>query len=119
MKHLPIYITIALLAVACGSTSPNDIGQDKPVKYVIDGNDYIGNSSDGFIYRMLDMAYSGHSVTFGSEKSQYVGSIAKYTFSTANREDAFRWAKRMSNNGFTIQVTYSKKDGKYHCIATR
>ena len=122
MKYIPILLATALLTVGCESLNRQDDNSDEHISYIIDGSSYYGNISNELIYRMLDMAYSGHEVTFGSEdnsKNLQLGRHETYTFSTSNRETAFRWAKRMSHNGFTITVTYNKMTSKYHCVARK
>lgn len=119
-----ILLLTALLATACKSTKVARSQGEKPVQYVMDGtNFYVGKINNEFIYRMLDMAYSGQSVTFSSSNNSKnenrLGQPTTYTYSTSNREAAFRWARRMAQSGFTITVSYNKNTAKYHCVATK
>ena len=120
MKKLPLYIAALLLAVSCGPMMPGSQGSDEPVSYFIDDESFTGDISNEFIYRMLDMAYAGHKVQFGNKtNSRSAGHSQTVNYSTSEREDAFRWARRMSSRGFTITVSYNKKLSKYFCVATR
>lgn len=121
MKRIFVAMAVALLATACGPSANVSQGSNEPILYVIDGKDFTGDINRDFIYRMLDMAYAGHAVTFGSEagRSNSVGSSEVYNYSTSSRESAFRWARRMSRGGFTITVVYNNKTSKYHCTARR
>ena len=121
MKRLFIIAAAALLAASCGSVSQYADRSDQPVLYFIDENQFSGNISNELIYRMLDMAYSGHSVTFGTENKGNNGTVGRpvvHRYSTPVREEAFRWALRMSRRGYTITVTYSQKTKRYYCTAT-
>ncbi len=121
MKHIIPFVAAALMVSSCTITSSLDDDTVAPVSYVIDGSEFTGNISNEFIYNMLDLAYSGHVVVFGSDVKNNVqaGNPVTYTYSTSNREAAFRWARRMSHGGFTIKVSYNKKTAKYYCIATK
>lgn len=121
MKRIFVIMAAALLATACRPSANVSRGSSEPILYVIDGKDFTGDINRDFIYRMLDMAYAGHAVTFGSEasKNSNIGTNDVFSYSTSSREAAYRWARRMSRNGYTITVVYNKKTEKYHCTARR
>lgn len=119
--NISILAIVALMLASCESVSRVSNEPEAPVMYIIDGDDFAGNISNECIYRMLDMAYSGHNVTFSTE-GQHQSSVSgaeTITYRTSNREAAFRWARRMSHNGYTITVSYNKRNGKYYCKATK
>ena len=122
--YTPILLLTALMSTSCESTKIVRSQGEKPVQYVMDGTSYfVEKISNEFIYRMLDLAYSGQSVTFSSSNTSKnetnVAQPLTYTYSTSNREAAFRWARRMAQSGFTITVSYNKNTAKYHCKATK
>lgn len=121
MKHIAIFAAVALLATACVPVNPKNQSANEPAQYAIDGSTFTGNITNEFIYRMLDMAHEGHTVSFSSDTShnKSTGVRATYTYSTRNREQAFRWARRMAQNGFTITVSYNKRTAEYNCRATK
>ncbi len=94
------------------------------VVYAINGEVYqisLAESEwEGFVARMLALAREGYEVTF-SKNGFSLTSQGKevVTFVTISEQEANAWAYNMSNEGYTVTITYNKKTKEYTCTAIK
>lgn len=130
-------ITVALLAVlsataascqkediAAPISTTTEIGTMRSVVYTIDDIEHrvtLFNDAewDTFIDTMMDLSVQGRRIRFFNESSGTHETSSKeiLKLTTENVDEAKKWAKEKSDQGYIVSITY--KDGKYTCIATR
>lgn len=130
-------ITIAFFAVLAGipvSCQKENVIEETSIvsenrvvytmRYTIDGVTHsitlIGDEAwRDFLNRMFALAEEGHSVSFCEESnSNRIVSVKDVvTYTTNNREEAYSWADRMIEQGYTVTIKYDKENGKYTCTA--
>ena len=73
-----------------------------------------------FINRMLALAKEGYTVRFFNE-ARFVQLQTKEveTYSTKDKDKAYKWVSDMSEAGYEVSVTYDEKTGYYNCTATK
>ena len=134
-----IFITIALfavlgtLAVSCQKENIIDetsiVAENNKVYtvcYTVDGVTHhltlIGEDAwHDFLNRMFALAEDGHEVSFRNEDraSRVLSSKDVVTFTTTNHDDAYAWADKMSDEGYTVTIRFDKETGKYTCYAIK
>ena len=134
-------ITVALLAVlttmavSCQkedaditSANPSTVIAEndtvRSVVYSIDGVTYrltlVGDQAwHDFLSRMFALAEEGRTVTFRNEEaaSRVIPSKLVETFTTSNKEEAYQWAEKKGNEGYTVTVVFDQETGIYTCYA--
>ena len=134
-------ITVALLAVlttmavSCQkedaditSANPSTVIAEndavRSVVYTIDGVTYrltlVGDQAwRDFLLRMFALAEEGRTVTFFNEEaaSRVIPSKLVETFTTSNKEEAYQWAEKKGNEGYTVTVVFDQETGIYTCYA--
>ena len=134
-------ITVALLAVlatmavSCQkedaditSANPSTVIAEndavRSVVYTIDGVTYrltlVGDQAwRDFLLRMFALAEEGRTVTFRNEEaaSRVIPSKLVETFTTSNKEEAYQWAEKKGNEGYTVTVVFDQETGIYTCYA--
>ena len=134
-------ITVALLAVlttmavSCQkedaditSATPSTVIAEndtlRTVVYTIDGVSYrlslVGEQAwHDFLSRMFALAEEGRTVTFFNEEaaSRVIPSKLVETFTTSNKEEAYQWAEKKGNEGYTVTVVFDQETGIYTCYA--
>ena len=134
-------ITVALLAVLTSlavscqkeeaditSATPSTVIVDnaalRTVVYTIDGVSYrltlVGDQAwHDFLSRMFALAEEGHTVTFFNEEaaSRVLPSKVVETYSTSDKDDAYQWAEKKGNEGYTVTVVFDVETGIYTCYA--
>ncbi|MBQ6238057.1 MAG: hypothetical protein IJK07_07550 [Bacteroidales bacterium] len=133
------FITLALLAVlgtlAVSCQKENIIDETSiveenakiyTVSYSVDGVNHqitlIGDEAwHDFLNRMFALVEEGHKVSFRNEEraSRVASSKESVTYTTTNREEAYTWAEKMTNEGYTVIVSFDKKTGVYTCDAIK
>ena len=134
-----IFITIALfavlgtLAVSCQKENIIDDtcvvaenGTVFTVSYSVDGATHhitlIGEDAwHDFLNRMFALAEEGHVVSFRNEEasSRVVPSKDVVIFSTKDHDKAYAWADAMSEEGYTVTISYDRETGIYTCEAVK
>ena len=134
-----IFITIALfavlgtLAVSCQKENIMDDtcvvaenGTVFTVSYSVDGATHhitlIGEDAwHDFLNRMFALAEEGHVVSFRNEEasSRVVPSKDVVIFSTKDHDKAYAWADAMSEEGYTVTISYDRETGIYTCEAVK
>lgn len=134
-----IFITIALfavlgtLAVSCQKENIIDDtcvvaenGTVYTVSYSVDGATHhitlIGEDAwHDFLNRMFALAEEGHEVSLRNEDraSRVLSSKDVVTYTTTNRDDAYAWADKMSDEGYAVTIRFDKETGIYTCNAIK
>ena len=75
---------------------------------------------DAFMDRMLALAREGYTVTIFNGTAQF-GSQSKevVTYSTTSEDDAKAWAKKMIDDGYSVEISYDVRTGVYTCTAIK
>ena len=96
----------------------------RTVVYTIDGVSYrltlLGDEAwHDFLSRMFALAEEGHTVTFFNEEaaSRVLPSKVVETYSTSDKDDAYPWAEKKGNEGYTVTVVFDEETGIYTCYA--
>ena len=120
---------LSTMAVSCQKENLSEtqnastvIGSVRTVSYTIDGIThritlYNDSEWDAFIDNMLSLSKHGHNVRFVNKSSTMYGTPSKEVLKliTESQDEAKKWAKEKSEQGYTVSTTY--KDGKYTCVA--
>lgn len=124
---------LGTLAVSCQkeniikeSTIFEDNNAVYTVNFSIDGVMHqislIGDDAwHDFLNYILDLAEEGHSVSFQNEEaaSRTIAAKETVTYTTSNRDDAYRWTYKMAQEGYLTTVIYDKVKHIYYCEAIR
>ena len=70
---------------------------------------------------MFALAEEGHEVSFRNEDraSRVLSSKDVVTYTTTNHDDAYAWADKMSDEGYTVTIRFDKETGIYTCNAIK
>jgi len=70
---------------------------------------------------MLALAEEGHTVSFRNEETALRGDSSKdvVTYTTTSHDDAYKWADKMSNEGYTVTIRFDNETGIYTCNAIK
>ena len=130
LKKVALLTVLTLAATAC--QKENDVlplgteqtSETLQVVYAINGQVYHATLSesewDAFVERMLALAREGYEVTFAKNTSSFTSqSKEEVTFVTNSEQEAHAWANEMTDQGYTVSISYDKKTGKYTCIAVK
>lgn len=130
---IAFFAALGTLTVSCQKENflePNSIVAEKDivytVSYTIDGVNYqitlVGEDVwYDFLNRMFVLAEEGHKVSFCNEESFFSVALTKdtVTYSTINRDDAYKWADKKASEGYVVSIEYDRETGIYTCTATR
>lgn len=96
------------------------------VSYAVDGVTHqltlVGDEAwRDFLNRMMALAEEGHEVTFRNEEaaSRVVSTKEVVTYSTSSHDDAYSWAEKMVDDGYTVTITFDKEKKIYTCYAIK
>ena len=96
------------------------------VSYAVDGVTHqltlVGDEAwRDFLNRMMALAEEGHEVTFRNEEaaSRVVSTKEVVTYSTPSHDDAYSWAEKMVDDGYTVTITFDKEKKIYTCYAIK
>ena len=130
IKTVALLTVLTLAATAC--QKENDVlplGTEQTtetlqVVYSINGEVFQATLSesewDAFVQRMLALAREGYEVSFSKNgNSRSSQSKEEVTFVTSSEQEAHEWANEMTDQGYSVSISYDKKTGKYTCIAVR
>lgn len=132
-RTVALFIVLSMTAISCQKDNFNDVignqtevTMSRSVSYMVDGTLYHATlHSDAewtvFLQRMFAIAREGHSVVFAKGNTITTMSNTKevVTFTTTNEEEANHWAEQMTENGYSVTISYDKKTGEYTCIAVK
>ena len=136
MKRTIITATLLALlgtfAVSCQKEDLSNIpvvaGQEETtvnVVYSINGEMFYtvlhGESAwHDFIKQMLALAREGYEVSFSRNGNSLAASTKeKVTYVTKSEDDANDWARKMSNDGYIVTITYDDETGEFTCVAIK
>lgn len=73
------------------------------------------------LQRLMAMAREGYEVMVRDGSRTYREGSTKemVVYTTSDADDATRWTKKMTGDGYTVSVTYDDKTNTYTCIAIR
>ena len=75
---------------------------------------------DAFVERMLALAREGYEVSFSKNGTSLTSqSKGKVVFVTKKEKEAQDWASTMTNEGYTVTITYDGNTGEYTCVAIK
>lgn len=135
-----IITTIALIAVlgtmavscqkedAVNPTCPVAASNDTvyTVRYSVDGTSHtitlVGDKAwHDFLNHLFALAEEGHTVSFRNEEAASSVTPAKETIthSTYDKDDAYKWADEMGDQGYSVTIRYDKETKKYTCYAIK
>lgn len=135
-----IFTTIALVAVLgtlAAGCQKDDIAEPTclvaendntayTVRYTVDGTSHtitlIGDQAwHDFLDYLFALAEEGRTVSFRNEEaaSSIIPSKETITYTTGNKEDAYKWANNMYDKGYNVTITYDDETGKYTCYAIK
>ena len=96
------------------------------MSYAVDGVTHqltlIGDEAwHDFLNRMLALAEEGHEVSFRNEEASscIVSNKEVVTYSSSEREEAYSWAEKMVDNGYTVTIRFDKEKKIYICYALK
>ena len=94
------------------------------VVYSINGEVFQATLSesewDAFVERMLALAREGYEVSFSKNRSTLSSqSKERVTFTTKDEKKALDWADEMSNQGYSVTITFDQNTGEYTCVAEK
>lgn len=132
-------ITIALFAVlgtlAVSCQKENILGQNAvvaengtmyTVSYTVDGVTHkitlVGEDAwHDFLHHMIALAEEGHRVSFRNEEAASNAAPTKetVTYTTTNHDDAYKWAEKKINEGYSVTIEYDDRTGIYTCTAIK
>ncbi len=73
---------------------------------------------DRFINEMLALTREGYEVTVARGESQPTRPTKeKITYTTYSEQEANLWVKNMTEQGYTVDITYDSSTGLYTCVA--
>ena len=124
---IALFAVLGTLAVSCQKENIIDetsivAENDKvySVYYTVDGVTHqltlVGdNAWHDFLNRMFVLAEEGHEVTFRNEEaaSRVVSTKEVVTYSTSSHDDAYSWAEKMVDDGYTVTITFDKEKKNY------
>lgn len=132
-KRLALFTVLSLMAVSCQKETIME--QNIPVQqtmsvrvvsYTIDGVTQRitirGEQSwREFVNTLFALTKQGHSVSFKNETAQMVSNLTKdvVTYETDDEKKAKHWCAVMTDEGYTVCMSYDEETGKYTCIAVR
>lgn len=130
---LALFAVLSTMAVSCQkeniideNTIVAENGTVYTVSYTVDGVTQqltlVGDEAwQAFLHRMMALAEEGHEVTFRNEEaaSRVVSAKEVVTYSTSNRDDAYSWAEKMVDDGYTVTIRFDKEKKVYNCYAIR
>ncbi len=132
VKTLAIFLAIAMATASCQKESLMQFNENgtpavtvNTVYYTMNGQEGSLNlpndeAWDSFLDRMLALAREGNVVTFSQgHKPGSSLSKEKVTYTTTSEDDAKRWAKEMSDQGYDVTISYDKTTGIYTCTAIK
>lgn len=131
IKFIALALLISLMAVGCQKeTLNNDFALEqtssiRKVVYYIDGKDFritLRGDSEWrqFVSQIIALAQEGHSVSFFNENSTSTSQIKDVViYHTDSEDDANRWSREMSDEGYTVVIEYDKDTHIYTCTAVK
>ena len=128
---IALFAVLGTLAVSCQKENIIDEtnivaenGTVYTVSYAVDGVTHqitlVGDEAwHDFLSRMFALAEEGRTVTFFNEEaaSRVIPSKLVETFTTSNKEEAYQWAEKKGNEGYTVTVVFDQETGIYTCYA--
>lgn len=127
---MAIFIALSMVAASCQKEevmSPIPVGQEASaniVNYTVDGKSFqapINSDQDWseFLYRMLALAEEGCTVTISSRVQTTSSTKEIVTYTTTSKPDAYAWADNMTNQGYTVTISFDNTTGVFTCTAVR
>ncbi len=130
---ISLFAVLGTLAVGCQkeniideTTIVAENGKVYTVIYTVDGVTHqltlVGDDAwHDFLNRMFALAEEGHVVSFRNEEasSRVVPSKDVVIFSTKDHDKAYAWADAMSEEGYTVTISYDRETGVYTCEAVK
>lgn len=126
-----LFTVLATMAVSCQKENIAEpqssvvvVGTVRTVSYAVDGvvrqiTLHDDAEWDAFINNMMSLSEQGYDVRIINESATSQSPATKdvQTITTTDREKAKAWAKKMSDEGYVVEINYS--NGVYTCIAIR
>ncbi len=138
MTNKTFFLKAAMLALMATSimgcqkefpTSPASCGTAVTasycIRYHIDNDEYYTVLNDeqalsDFIDRMTALALKGHRVNYRCiNRNDTSCTKEKVTFTTTNSDDAKRWCKEKTMEGYDVTMLFDQETGVYTCIAVK
>ena len=131
VKTVALLVVLSMAAVSC--QKENDVlptvGSEQTtgtiqVVYSINGEVFQTTLSESewnaFVERMLALAREGYEVSFSKNRSSLTSqSKEKVIFVTKKEQEAQEWASTMTNEGYTVSISYDENTGEYTCVAIK
>lgn len=131
-KSVALFLVLGFVAVSCQKEDLSNIpvvaGQEETTVnavYSINGEMFYtvlhGESAwHDFIKQMLALAREGYEVSFSRNGNSLAASTKeKVTYVTKSEDDANDWARKMSNDGYIVTITYDDETGEFTCVAIK
>ncbi len=133
LTTIALFALLGTLAVSCQKENIIDEtnivaenGSVYKVSYTVDGVTHqltlVGDEAwHDFLNRMMALAEEGHEVTFRNEEasSRVVSTKETVTYTTSDHDDAYSWAAKMVDDGYTVTITFDKEKKIYTCYAIK
>ena len=130
-KTAALLAALTLVATACQKENEvyPIVGTEQTMEtihvvYSINGEVFQATLSesewDAFVERMLALAREGYEVSFSKNRSTLSSqSKERVTFTTKDEKKALDWADEMSNQGYSVTITFDQNTGEYTCVAEK
>ena len=133
IKTMALLVVLSVAAVGCQKETnvmPQSGIEESctvyTVHYVVKGVTYtetlIGEQAwSAFLQRMLALAEEGYRVTMSrnTDSAQYADSKEVVTYTTTNKEEAYKWLDLMMDEGYEVTIEFNPQTGEYTCTAIR
>ena len=133
LTTIALFAVLGTLAVSCQKENIFDEtnivaenGSVYKVSYTVDGATHqitlVGDEAwHDFLNRMFALAEEGHEVTFRNEEaaSRVVSTKETITYTTPDHDDAYSWASKMVDDGYTVTIIFDEENKVYNCYAIK
>ena len=107
-------------------SAEENISENITMLYSVDGEGYSitlnsEEEMDAFFLYLTALARQGHSVVVANEnaRERTISSKEVVTYTTTDANDAARWAKKMTQEGYAVTIHHDSQTGVYTCIAVK
>ena len=131
IRTVSLIAALALAAAGCQREevlmSPTDIiaQASSSVTYSVSGETGTINLLDDeawdlFLNRMMALAREGYQISLiHGTTTSHASTKEVVVYNTDDEDDAKRWAKRMFDKGYDVDIIFDDETGTWTCIATK
>lgn len=137
MKKKTIYValfaTLGMMATGCQKENESDQYNQLTegaamyvVQYTVDGEYHrvslaSEEERDALMLRLMALAREGYEVFVCNGSRTLHERLTKdvVVYTTTSESDAVKWSKQMTDNGYSVQISFDTKTGIYTCTAIK